>query len=115
MEDCYNAGMATTMVQRSPTYVIPMSYLLHPEGLGVYDYVPAEVGDAITQAGPLAVGGPLLGFVHAKLAEAEPDGSTLNADAIIWCTGFKNLDIRPGLSEILGGGAEHIQNKMIQE
>jgi hypothetical protein len=60
------------MIQRSPTYVIPMSYLLHPEGLGIYDYVPAETCDAITQAAPLAVGGPLLGLVHARLAAAEP-------------------------------------------
>ncbi|CZR63123.1 related to flavoprotein involved in K+ transport [Phialocephala subalpina] len=179
MEECYDAGLRTTMVQRSPTYVIPMSYLLHPEGLGIYDYVPAEIGDAITQAGPLAVGGPLLGHAHAKLAAAEPeryvdlakagfqvtnctqsdlvahlvdrcgghfvdigtgvellatkkvgiksgvsptsytdsglkftDGSTLDADAIIWCTGFRGIDIRQGLSGILGDGAEAIQNKM---
>ncbi|KAF4629510.1 hypothetical protein G7Y89_g8635 [Cudoniella acicularis] len=179
MEDCYNAELRTTMVQRSPTYVIPMSYLLHPEGLGVYDYVPAEIGDAITQAGPLAVGGPLLGLTHAKLAAAETDryaglakagfqvtnctqsdlvahllercgghfvdmgtgvellatkkvgiksgvspesytasglkfgdGSTLDADAIIWCTGFGDADVRQGVSSILGDGAEAIQNKM---
>lgn len=49
-----------------------MSYLVHPEGLGLYDYVAADIGDAITQAGPLAVGGPLLGLTHAKLAAAEP-------------------------------------------
>lgn len=40
------------------------------------------------------------------------DGSTLNADAIIWCTGFKSTDVRHSLSEILGDGAEAIQNKM---
>ncbi|KUJ18522.1 FAD/NAD(P)-binding domain-containing protein [Mollisia scopiformis] len=179
MEDCYDAGLKTTMIQRSPTYVIPMSSLLHPNGLGVFDYVPAEVGDVITQAGPLAVGGPLLGLTHATLAAAEPeryanlakagfqvtdctqsdlvqhllercgghfvdigtgvellatkkvgiksgvsptsytdngleftDGSTLDADAIIWCTGFKGIDIRQGLPEILGEGAEVIKNKM---
>jgi hypothetical protein len=60
------------MIQRSPTYVIPMSYLLHPDGLGLYDHVPAATGDAITQAGPLAVSGPLLGLTHAKQAAAEP-------------------------------------------
>jgi len=179
MEDCYNAGLTTTMVQRSPTYIIPMSYLLHPQGLGIFDYVPAEIGDAITQTGPMAVGGQLLGSVHAKLASEEPnkyadlakagfqvtdstqsdlidhlirrrgghfvdigtgvellatkkvgiksgvspvsytasglkltDGSTLDADAIIWCTGFKDVDIRQDLSAILGDGAEAIQGKM---
>lgn len=72
MEDCYNAGLSTTMIQRSQTYVIPMSYLLHPEGLGLYDRVSAVTGDAITQAVPLAVGGPLLGLAHARQAAAEP-------------------------------------------
>lgn len=72
LEDCYNAGLQTTMIQRSPTYVIPMSYLLHPAGLGLYDYVPAATGDAIAQAGPLAVSGPLLNLTHAKQAAAEP-------------------------------------------
>ena len=49
-----------------------MSYLLHPAGLGLYDYVPAATGDAIAQAGPLAVSGPLLSLTHAKQAAAEP-------------------------------------------
>ncbi|KAH8646369.1 hypothetical protein BGZ60DRAFT_465011 [Tricladium varicosporioides] len=179
MEDCYQAGIKTTMIQRSPTYVIPMSYLLHPAGLGLYDYVPADIGDAITQAGPLPVGGPLLGLTHANLAAMEPDrysdlakagfqvtnctqsdlvahlvdrcgghfvdigtgiellatrkvaiksgfvpvsyttggielsdGSILEADAIIWCTGFKDKDVRQSITDILGDGSEAIQNKM---
>lgn len=49
-----------------------MSYLLHPDSLGLYDSVPAVTGDAIAQASPLAVSGPLLGLTHAKLAAAEP-------------------------------------------
>jgi hypothetical protein len=40
------------------------------------------------------------------------DGSTLDADAIIWCTGFKDVDVRHSIFEILGDGAEAIQNKM---
>jgi cation diffusion facilitator CzcD-associated flavoprotein CzcO len=72
IEDCHDAGLTTTMVQRSPTYIIPFDYILHPQGLGIFDHVPAEIGDAITQAGPLAVGGPILGALHAKLAAAEP-------------------------------------------
>jgi hypothetical protein len=40
------------------------------------------------------------------------DGTTLDSDAIIWCTGFKDVNIRQGLFDILGGGAEIIQNKM---
>lgn len=40
------------------------------------------------------------------------DGSTLDADAIIWCTGFRDTNIRQGLSGIIGDGAEAIQDKM---
>ncbi len=34
------------------------------------------------------------------------DGTALDADAVIWCTGFKDTDIRYVLSDILGEGAE---------
>jgi hypothetical protein len=40
------------------------------------------------------------------------DGSTLDADAIIWCTGFKDVDLRQSISEMLGDGAEVIRSKM---
>ena len=40
------------------------------------------------------------------------DGSTVEADAIIWCTGFKDTDIRHVLPDILGRGAEEIAAKM---
>jgi hypothetical protein len=33
------------------------------------------------------------------------DGSTADADVIIWCTGFSDKDARSNASEILGGGA----------
>lgn len=40
------------------------------------------------------------------------DGSLVNADAIVWCTGFGNVDLRHNLSEILGEGSDVIQNDM---
>jgi hypothetical protein len=40
------------------------------------------------------------------------DGSTLDADAIIWCTGFGDVDIRKDLPGMLGDGAEAIQSKV---
>jgi hypothetical protein len=71
IEECHNKGLETTMIQRSPTYIIPLKYLLDPQGLGIYDYVAADIADPITQGGPLAVGGPLLGLVHSRLASKE--------------------------------------------
>lgn len=72
LEDCYNAGLQTTMVQRSPTLIFPMKYLLHENGFGSFDYHPLEVADPIMFGGPLAIGGQLVGLLHASLASQEP-------------------------------------------
>jgi hypothetical protein len=40
------------------------------------------------------------------------DGSMLNADAIIWCTGYGDVDVRHSITDILGHGAEAIGKKM---
>lgn len=72
MVDCHDAGLQTTMVQRSETYVVPMTYFAHPLGLGVYNVLPTEDADALINGGPLAIGGSLLGLVHATQAQEEP-------------------------------------------
>jgi hypothetical protein len=59
------------MIQRSPTYVIPITYW-RPEGLGMYDRLPAEVADSLIFSAPVAVGGQMLGLIHAKFAAQEP-------------------------------------------
>ncbi len=40
------------------------------------------------------------------------DGSSLDAEAVIWCTGFEDTDIRPILPRILGEGAQAIAPRM---
>ncbi|KZL72461.1 flavin-containing monooxygenase [Colletotrichum tofieldiae] len=179
MVDCHDSGLQTTMVQRSQTYVVPMSYFSHPMGFGAYDVLPTEDADAIVNGSPLAVGGSLLGLVHTMQAQEEPnrydevrkaglgvqdsltgdllinlldrcgghffdmgkgielittkkvgirsgvvakaytaeglllsDGSMLETEAIIWCTGFGNVDGRKDLSDVLGVGAEAIASKL---
>ena len=72
IEDVHNAGLSTTMIQRSETYVIPVEYFNHSNGVGMYDMMPAEIADSVTMAGPIAVGGQLLSGVHAMQAAAEP-------------------------------------------
>ncbi|KAI8168841.1 hypothetical protein KHU50_006120 [Colletotrichum sp. SAR 10_65] len=179
MPDCHKAGLQTTMIQRSPTYVVPMSYFAHPMGLGAYEFLPIEDCDAVVSGGPLAVGGPLLALCHGMQAMEEPkrydevrraglqvedsltgdllinlidrcgghfvdmgkgielittgqvgirsgvvpagytadgvllsDGSEVKTDAVVWCTGFGNLDVRKSLPDILGQGAEQFASKM---
>jgi hypothetical protein len=72
MVDCYNAGLKTTMVQRSETYLFPVEYGKNPLGLGIHSVIPNETADAILHASPLAIGGPSSCYVHAKMSEAEP-------------------------------------------
>lgn len=40
------------------------------------------------------------------------DGSEVKTDAVVWCTGFGNLDVRKSLPDILGQGAEQIASRM---
>ncbi|KAF5022537.1 hypothetical protein F66182_5439 [Fusarium sp. NRRL 66182] len=177
--NCYEAGLKTTVVQRSETYVMPVTYFQYPMSFGVYEHVPAEMGDAITHCSPLAIGGPLLRRVNAMQSEAEPDrykavreagfqiadstrgdlmyqlldrcgghfvdaghgidligdkkvdvksgvtpvaytadglklsdGSVVDADAIVWCTGFGAGDGRGSIASALGKGGEVIANRM---
>ncbi|OHE93551.1 hypothetical protein CORC01_11148 [Colletotrichum orchidophilum] len=177
--DCHDAGLKTTMVQRSDTYVVPMTYFAHPMGFGVYDILPAEDADVIVNGGPLAVGGAILGLAHTMQAAQEPDrynearkaglrvqdsltgdllinlidrcgghfvdmgtgmdlittkkvgvrsgvvptsytanglvlsdGTRLEADAIVWCIGFGNIDGRKNLPDTLGAGAEDIARRL---
>lgn len=173
LEDCHTAGLRTTMVARSPTYVIPLEYICDKRSLGVYD-LGVEIGDKIFQTTPTVVdsqlsrgllrllasqepdryrtlaaaGFPVFDSTHAdadllhnlleragghyvdtdgtKLiaegktsikANMEPvaytatglsfsDGSQLDTDAVIWCTGFADKNVRETSTEILGGNDE---------
>ncbi|ROV95041.1 hypothetical protein VPNG_09489 [Cytospora leucostoma] len=180
MQDCYNAGLKTTMVARSPTYVFPYEYVMDPHGVGAYDLLPLEDADRLLNTFPQALDGQFSHGLFAHLASQEPDrylalsqagfpvldsldpsvdvqhhlverggghyvdvggtkliaegkvavrglvapvgyteagirlsdGSTLEADAVIWCTGFADKDVRSTAEGILGV-AEDAGNKVI--
>ncbi|KAF3764155.1 hypothetical protein M406DRAFT_71282 [Cryphonectria parasitica EP155] len=171
MEDCAAAGLQTTMIARSPTYIFPWEYSLAPQGLGLYATLPAERVDKMQMSGPTSISGQLARGLQVALAHREPDrykplaeagfpvfdgvtgdgdlmhyllerggghfndigegidmivsgkvavrgnvspvaysstglvlsdGSKLDADAIVWCTGFKDTD-RSVTAQTLGG------------
>lgn len=171
MEDCAAANLATTIVARSPTYLFPWDYALHPAGLGAYATHRAADVDAQQMTGPAAIGGQLALGLQQLLADKEPhrydalakagfpvydsregrgdlmhhllerggghfndigegvamivdgrvkvkgsvepvgytarglrfsDGSEVEADAVVWCTGFKDKE-REVTVEVLGG------------
>lgn len=173
LEDCHAAGLKTTMVVRSPTYIVPLEYVCDKRSLGAYD-LGVEIGDKLFQTTPAAVdsqlgrglfgllasqephryralaaaGFPVVDSSHADAdllsnlleragghyvdtdgtrliaegrsgvrANVEPvaytasglrlsDGSELETDAVIWCTGFADTNVRETSAEILGGNDE---------
>ncbi|KAL5366573.1 hypothetical protein BJX96DRAFT_170043 [Aspergillus floccosus] len=172
LEDCHTAGLQTTMVVRSPTYVLPADYVCDKTSLGAYDlgveeaderfmtlptYVDAYLlrhrlvtfaeNEPDRYKGLATAGFPVLDSRHPNMflthnlleragghyidvggtklleegkagvkAGTEPiaytnaglrfsDGSSVDADAIIWCTGFSDKDVRDSAVQILGGDA----------
>ncbi|KAH7244497.1 uncharacterized protein BKA55DRAFT_692296 [Fusarium redolens] len=171
LADCHAAGLKTTMVVRSPTYICPFEYICNDVSLGAYNFDVAR-GDRMFFMLPAAVEGQLARNLFRVLASNEPDrykalkaagfpvldssepnqalfsnliekagghyvdvgateliaqgkvgvkagvvpvaftetglrfsdGSTADADAVIWCTGFADRDVRDVAGEILGGG-----------
>ncbi|KAE8421419.1 hypothetical protein BDV36DRAFT_292345 [Aspergillus pseudocaelatus] len=170
LEDCHAAGLRTTMVVRSPTYIVPVDYLCDKHSLGAYDmgveiadrlfltlpsYVDAQLArgvmtqfatqephryDALAAAGFPVIDSrnPDMALMHNLLERAgghyvdvggtklladgrasvkagvEPiaytptglrfsDGSSADADAVVWCTGFADKNVRDTAIRILGG------------
>ncbi|KAH9226022.1 hypothetical protein K456DRAFT_1934595 [Colletotrichum gloeosporioides 23] len=171
LQDCHDAGLKTTMVIRSPTYIVPVEYVCNPRSLGAYNF-GVEAGDRMFLTLPACIDGQLGRGLFAQFALQEPDryvslaaagfpvldsrdpdcalmhnlleragghyvdvgatsliaegkaglkagaepvaytetglrfsdGSIVDADAILWCTGFADKDARKTAAEVLGGG-----------
>ncbi|KAF2871931.1 hypothetical protein BDV95DRAFT_606500 [Massariosphaeria phaeospora] len=170
MQDCYEAGLKTTMVARSPTYIFPYDYVMDPHGVDAYDAMPLDAADRLLNTFPSALDGRFSHGLFAHLASQEPDRylalskagfpvldstnpsvnvqhhllerggghyldvggtdlisegkvsvrgrvepvgytetglrlsdhSVLDVDAVIWCTGFADKDVRVTAREMLG-------------
>lgn len=72
MQDCHGAGLKTTMVARSPTYVFPYQYVMDPHGVGAYDLLPLEDADRLLNTFPQALDGQFSHDLFAHLASHEP-------------------------------------------
>ena len=180
MEDCHAAGLQTTMIARSSTYIIPVEHLSHPLCLGSYQF-GIEAADWRFVAFPILVGGQLAKHVLGQLASQEPhrydtlaatgfdfivsshpdasfirtlyeragghyvdmggtkllaegkvdikpgvqpvaytatglrlsDASCVDADAVLWCTEFADLNIRDTILETLGEEDETEEHKQM--
>ncbi|KAL2878300.1 hypothetical protein SGCOL_006269 [Colletotrichum sp. CLE4] len=178
LEDCCAAGLKTTMVVRSPTYIFPVAYVCDPAAHGNYEKLGVEA-DKDSMAMPTNIDAQMVRGHFSHLASQEPDryaalskagfpvldsrspecclmvnlfekggghyldvggtalisegkagvkanvepvaftatglkfsdGSTLDADAVVWCTGFADRDARKTAAEILGASATNEVNK----
>lgn len=72
VEDCHKHGKQVTMLQRSPTYVIPAEFFQHPTSIGLYNILPADIVDSVFLAGPIAVGSQLVNGSHSFQASMDP-------------------------------------------
>ncbi|KAI0135358.1 hypothetical protein F4814DRAFT_400697 [Daldinia grandis] len=170
MRDCHAAGLKTTMVARSPTYIYPYEYVMNPHGFGVYEDLPLDIADRLLYTLPPALDGQFSHGLFSHLAFQEPDrylrlaqagfpvldsrdpsvdvqnilverggghyvdvggtelitegkvavcgrvepvgytetglrlsdGNVLDTDAVIWCTGFADKDVRTTALGVLG-------------
>ncbi|CAJ2511128.1 Uu.00g067530.m01.CDS01 [Anthostomella pinea] len=152
LEDCHAAGLRTTMVARSPTYVLPVEYVCDKRSLGAYDYGVALArglcrnlasqeperytalakagfavhdsahpdtalmhnliergcghyvdvgGTALLAEGKAAVIGGVEPVGYTETGLRFSDGSTADADAVVWCTGFADSDASTTVPDIL--------------
>ncbi|KAI1661103.1 hypothetical protein F4813DRAFT_399170 [Daldinia decipiens] len=127
MQDCHAAGIKTTMVARSPSPCL--SRTLSSLGFPVLDsrdssvdiqnilverggghYVDVGGTDLIAE-GKVAVRGRVgpIGYIETGLRLS--DSSVLDTDAVIWCTGFADKDVRTIALEILGEADPDMTNK----
>lgn len=60
------------MVVRSPTYIFPYEYVMHPHGVGIYDILPLDEADTALNTFPQALDGQFTHGLFAHLASQEP-------------------------------------------
>ncbi|KAB8231633.1 uncharacterized protein BDW43DRAFT_320665 [Aspergillus alliaceus] len=178
LEDCHAAGLHTTMVVRSPTYIVPVEYICDKHSLGAYD-MGVEAADRLFMTLPTCVDSQLACGLMRQFASQEPhrynalaaagfpvldsrdpnvslmhnlieragghyvdvggtkllaegkagikvgvepvaftttglrfsDGSSVAADAVVWCTGFADKDVRDTAAQILVGDAPNHESE----
>lgn len=63
-----------------------------------------DVGVRLIAEGKVGVRGLVEPFAYTATGVRLSDGTTADADAVVWSTGFADLDARATAAEILGGG-----------
>ncbi|KAK0661350.1 hypothetical protein DIS24_g2493 [Lasiodiplodia hormozganensis] len=97
--DCYDhtASPRTTLAVRTPTYILPLSYVCHPRSLGAYDG-PLDIAttDQLFLTLPSIIDAQLARDLVASFAAKEPDRYAALAAA-----GFPVVDSRDGSAVLM--------------
>lgn len=88
MQDCYDAGLETTLVVRSPTYIVPTEYVTNQVSLGAYDG-GVDFADKLFNSLPTCVDSQLGRGLFQMFAAQEPERY-----AALEKAGFPVLDSR---------------------
>lgn len=72
LEDCHSAGLQTTMIARSPTYVFPVSYVFDPHSLGACDHLSTEEATEMLMTLPVVPDTQLARGLFSHLSSLEP-------------------------------------------
>lgn len=73
LNDCQTAGLDTTILARSPTYVLPVGYVMDPRGFGLFNQLDTETCDRALMSFPTWVECNMAHGLLAMLASQEPD------------------------------------------
>jgi len=75
-------------------------------------FVEIGTGIQLLETGKVGIKSGVIPVAYTPMGLKLSDGTTLDADAIVWCTGFKDNDVRSVIGGILGDGANAIRGSM---
>lgn len=105
VQDCFDAGLQTTMNVRSPTYIIPLDYVCHEMSLGSDSPAGVEAVDKMLLTLPQAVASQISKGLFAALASNEPGryAKLAKAGFPVFDSEHPDADLTSNLLERAGG------------
>lgn len=75
-------------------------------------YVDMGTGVELLSTGKVGIRSGVTPAAFTTTGVRLSDGGALDADAVVWCTGFRDRDVRYVVEDILGEGAADIRDRM---
>lgn len=75
-------------------------------------FVDIGTGVELISAGKVGIRSGVTPAAYTPTGVRLSDGTTLDADAVVWCTGYRDKDVRYVVEDILGDGGTDIRDRM---